>query len=51
MLAWIRRQTYGTGLVIVSLKATFGFPITQGQLYSRSILWKESVGREKESAR
>lgn len=31
--------TYDTGLVIVSLKATLGLPITQGQLYSRSILW------------
>lgn len=31
-------RTYGTGLVIVSLKATLGFPITQGQLYSLSIL-------------
>lgn len=31
-------STYDTGLVIVSLKATLGFPITQGQLYSRSIL-------------
>lgn len=32
-------QTYGTGLVMVSLKATLGFPITQAQLYSLSILW------------
>lgn len=31
-------NTYGTGLVIVSLKATLGFPITQGQPYSLSIL-------------
>lgn len=31
-------STYDTGPVIVSLKATLGFPITQGQLYSRSIL-------------
>ena len=29
--------------VIVSLKATFGFPVTQGQLYSVRSLWKESV--------
>lgn len=32
-------STYDTGLVIVSLKATLGLPITQGQLYSLSILW------------
>lgn len=31
--------TYGTGLVTVSLKATLGFPITHGQLYSLSILY------------
>ena len=31
-------STYDTGLVIVSLKATLGLPITQGQLYSLSIL-------------
>lgn len=34
-----QRDTYGTGLVTVSLKATLGFPITQGQLYSLSILY------------
>ena len=32
-------RTYGTAPVIVSLKATLGFPITQRQLYSLSILW------------
>lgn len=32
-------RTYGTALVTVSLKATFGFPITHGQLYSLSILY------------
>lgn len=31
-------NTYDTGLVIVSLNATLGFPITQAQLYSLSIL-------------
>lgn len=31
--------TYGTELVTVSLKATLGFPITHGQLYSLSILY------------
>lgn len=34
-------STYNTGLVIDSLKATLGFPITQGQLYSLSILWND----------
>lgn len=32
-------KTYVTALVTVSLKATFGFPITHGQLYSLSILY------------
>lgn len=36
-------STHVTGLVTVSLKATFGFPITQGQLYSLSILWKQQT--------
>lgn len=31
--------TYGTEPVTVSLKATLGFPITHGQLYSLSILY------------
>lgn len=31
-------HTYGTGAVMVSLKATFGFPVIQGQPYSLSIL-------------
>lgn len=31
-------HTYGTGATMLSLKATLGFPITQGQPYSLSIL-------------
>ena len=33
--------TYFIGVVIVSLKATFGFPVIHGQLYSDFNLYEE----------
>ena len=38
---YVHVYTYFIGVVIVSLKATFGFPVIHGQLYSDFNLYKE----------